>query len=146
MSPRGSRSLRASAAATAVWIATLLLPSVAHASGSWAVPRFTPTWAELERDLRALGIKKRPKKPPTAPNPTAVAANPTAPATTDPQVSTNPTPPATTPTTTATQDTGVNACVCPPPPVLKCPDVPAAPATPVKKPVKKGPKKSWYDE
>src|SRR5438309_2123951 len=56
---------------------TLLVPAVASASGSWAVPRFTPTWAELERDLRALGMKSRPKPRPIArPKPVETAANP----------------------------------------------------------------------
>lgn len=63
-------------------LVALCVPATALASGSWAVPRFTPTWAELQRDLKALGFKsaaaqKRPARRRKAPpKTTAVAATP----------------------------------------------------------------------
>lgn len=58
----------------------LTLPGAAAASGSWAVPRFTPTWAELQRDLALLGLQKRRPRPvakKVASPPTAVATTAT---------------------------------------------------------------------
>lgn len=61
--------------ACAAYLVGLCLPDEAFASGSWAVPRFTPTWAELERDLKLLGQARRPVKRRVAkPQPQAVAA------------------------------------------------------------------------
>lgn len=68
--------------------AVLMLPAAAEASGSWAVPRFTPTWAELERDLKLLGIKAPAKRAtvrrPTPKKPVAVAEGGTKPIGTGP--------------------------------------------------------------
>lgn len=61
----------------------VVIPAVAHASGSWAVPRFTPTWAELQRDLKALGFqttapqKRRPPVHRVAAKPPTVGTNTT---------------------------------------------------------------------
>lgn len=51
--------------AVSIFVALLMVPSAAWASGSWAVPRFTPTWSELQRDLKALGFSASTKKRPT---------------------------------------------------------------------------------
>ena len=122
-------------------LASLLLPAVAFASGSWAVPRFTPTWAELERDLRLLGLRKRPTaRPPVARAAPAatVAANGApppggtrVPAQTTPgaEVAGKPTTLSNAPDSTNTSveppNTGPGpVCKCPEPlPPPKCPDV-----------------------
>jgi hypothetical protein len=113
----------------------------ARASGSWAVPRFTPTWAELERDLRALGIKRRPvarpapkpvpapvptgePKPPT-PNPNeGVAGNTSGPGS-EGSLGTTPDD-GKVPATSPGSDVPGPVCKCPEPVVPKCPEAPAA--------------------
>ncbi|MBI3181170.1 MAG: hypothetical protein HYZ28_03400 [Myxococcales bacterium] len=110
----------------------LLAPREAAASGSWAVPRFTPTWAELERDLRTLGLKKRPiaraptkpaRAPAPTPKPTGEAAVAAGTGAGTGQV------PATSPVTEAAQ-TAPQPCKCPEAPPPPCPAAaPPAPQT-----------------
>ncbi len=157
--------------ATVALMAALLLPGLALASGSWAVPRFTPTWAELERDLRLLGLKSRPiaRRPrPIAPAAVAATAVPNSSTEPVPVAGTSPGAAAAAGGSTAgtsnapggTDTAGANVqCKCSePPPPPKCPEVaPAAPAVadPVKKkkrpsapadPKKLDRKKYWWQE
>jgi hypothetical protein len=148
----------------------LLVPASAQASGSWAVPRFTPTWAELERDLEAMGGKKRRGQAVARKAPTRRATGTgTGTGTTVGTAAVEGTQ-TTTGTgqeaTVATTGTGTGAqtasgtdsagtvaatgtqppCQCPPPTQLVCPDVvpagaTAEPAGGVKEPVKKKVKK-----
>ena len=120
--------------ATVALLTAVLAPHLAFASGSWAVPRFTPTWAELERDLRLLGLRKRPTIRPIAARPpvrAVVAAPPVAATSPAGEVAaTNPLPVSNTPgeTNQTEQAAGTPGCKCSEPlPPPKCPELAAPP-------------------
>ena len=146
---------------------TLCASGMAFASGSWAVPRFTPTWAEIEHELNALGAKRPlPRRAPparathaAAPQP---AAGPPAVAAVSPQT------PATAPAVQSTLPGAVEGAPAPgstpgSPPApcpCKCSEVPPAtvtPTTPAVEPPAKAPtrapkaptkvrRKYWWEE